>query len=103
MKLKDALEWMKENKEIQFAVKFIKKDKTIRIMNCMTGIQADLIKNPYRPGLDFKAHDLVGVYDTDAKEYRCFSKDKLLAIKINNQWQDIDEMKMKLITDDMIT
>lgn len=93
MKLAEALEWIKNHPRIDFAVKFLKKDNSIRLMNCKSEFDdGNLVKNPLLPrAVDFKANDLIPVYDTDVKGYRSFSTTRLVSIKIDGQWHQIEE------------
>jgi hypothetical protein len=93
MSLENAIKWIKNpaNKGLQFEVKFIKKNGDPRIMKCEAGyVSPDLVKNPYNPGVNFAEHNLVCVWDTEASGYRSFSKDRLLSIKANDVWFDIE-------------
>lgn len=65
-----------------FTVEFIKKDNTLRRMNCRTGVKKYLIKNgrkiktvsPFENGV-------LKVYDLGAKAYRSISIDTIKSIK----------------------
>lgn len=96
MKRADAVKWIADNKGKDFAVRFIKKDGSIRLMNCQTGVQDTdiLLPEPIRPGLDFKKLGLIGVYDMDLKQYRCFDPKRLLSIKIDGIWNEIEEARI---------
>ena len=91
--IEEAKTWINEHKRTPFGVRFIKKDGSIRAMNCETGVKDDdiLVNNPYRKGMDFQARGLISVYDTDLKQYRCFKPETLLAIRIDNVWYAIKE------------
>lgn len=91
--IEEAKAWINEHKQTPFGVRFVKRDGSIRAMNCETGIKDDdiLAKNPYNKGLDFKSHGLISVYDTDLKQYRCFKPETLLAIRVEGVWYAIKE------------
>lgn len=65
-----------------FTVEFLKKDGTIRRMNCRTGVKKHLTGNgtprPQKPGL-------VTVYDVQAKGYRSFYIGKLISLTIGGK------------------
>ena len=61
-----------------FTIAFQKSDGSIRIMNCRRGVKkylkggkSTIASNP----------DLVGVYDTQKKDYRCFDTRRTISIK----------------------
>jgi len=68
-----------------FTVEFIKKDNTLRRMNCRTGVKKYLIKNgrkiktvsPFENGI-------LKVYDLGAKGYRSINIDTIKSIKYSN-------------------
>lgn len=102
MKLQDALDWIKQKnqdkEQVDFSIKFIKKDNTIRVMNCRTAVTDILVNNPTRPGTDFAKHGLVSVYEVESNQYKSFSKDKLLYIKIADVWTPIDENQLVILS-----
>jgi hypothetical protein len=67
-----------------FTVEFLKKDGTIRRMNCRTGVKKHLANNgkgtsklrPVTPGL-------VTVYDVQSKGYRSFYINRLISLTID--------------------
>ena len=67
-----------------FTVEFIKKDNTLRRMNCRTGVKKYLVKNgrkvktvsPYENGI-------LKVYDLGAKSYRSINIDTIKSIKFS--------------------
>ncbi len=68
-----------------FTVEFIKKDNTLRKMNCRTGVKKYLIKN----GRKIKTvspleNGILKVYDLGAKSYRSINIDTIKSIKYSN-------------------
>jgi hypothetical protein len=57
-----------------FTVEFVKKDKTVRTLNCRTGVTSYLNPNPSRPRPAMPSN-LVTVFDMQSKEYRQFNKE----------------------------
>ena len=64
-------------------VKFVKKDGSIRTMNCRIGVTKYLHGGEYKAG---KTHpELIPVYDMVAKGYRSINTEKVLEIHANGQ------------------
>jgi hypothetical protein len=68
-----------------FSVEFIKKDNTIRKMNCRTGVKKYLVSN----GRKIKTtapleNGILKVYDLGAKGYRSINIDTIKSIKYSN-------------------
>ena len=67
-----------------FSVTFVKKDGSIRFMVCRSGVKkyrktgVDLVKRVFNP-------DLITVFDMQAKEYRSFHQESVLALKTKGQ------------------
>lgn len=83
-----------------FAVRFVKRTTgETREMVCRQGVKAHLVANPSKPGVDFKANDLIPVYDMLAPApkgsdrtqgaYRSIPKEGITAIKINGEWHEV--------------
>jgi len=90
IKLVDAVKWMEKNKGIEFWVKFLKADKSIRTMHAMTGFNDGTLSLNISDAK--KSEDVVKVFDIDKKEYRSFRKGALLSFRtLGGQWQDIQE------------
>lgn len=73
-----------------FSVKFVKGNGTIREMNCRRNVKKHLVGGPTKYPAKQGA---IGVYDIQAKGYRCFYPQKVLAIKgggINFERKSID-------------
>ena len=70
-----------------FKAKFIKKDNTIRTMNCRKGVTKHL-----RGGTSTIAHkdNLVSVYDMQAEGYRSINLDTLLELDANGVHYIVD-------------
>lgn len=68
-----------------FSVVFMKADGTLRRMVCKTGVTAHLKggEATYQ-GKDGKSGN-IGVYDTEAKGYRCFNQARIVRIKGNGK------------------
>ena len=68
-----------------FTVEFVKKDNTLRKMNCRTGVKKYLVKN----GRKIKTvspleNGILKVYDLGAKGYRSINIDTIKSIKYSN-------------------
>lgn len=73
-----------------FNVKFIKADGSLRSMNCRFGVKP---KTPSKTGKRYnpESHDLVCVFDMDARGYRTFNYDRLISVKSNGVTYDFTE------------
>ncbi len=80
MTIKEFKDWLEKNKGKQFSVKFFKRDGSLREMKCLYGVQEGLIKNPYNPGLDFKAHDLICVWSIGDEQYKSFREGSITEV-----------------------
>ena len=65
-----------------FTTTHTKKDNTIRITNCRTGVKKGMKYNP----VDF---NLIPVYDMQNKGYRMINIDTLSVLKINNETYEV--------------
>lgn len=96
IKLAGAIKWIKENPRIDFEIKFLKKDGSIRLMKCKTGFDdGTLVKDPMKANRP-EPVGLIKVYDIDKKSYRSFNESSLLSIKTSEQqgWLDIEEKRI---------
>lgn len=77
--LKDLKDLLDSTNGTIFSVKFIKKDGSIREMQCRTGVTKHL-----RGGESTIAHieDLYGVFDVAKKAYRCFYLNTVLEVTV---------------------
>lgn len=77
----EAVTWIKENREKEFVVRFMKRNGDIRQMKCVYGIEKNLVNNPNNPGLDHESKGLICVYDLEKEAYRSFHVGELREIK----------------------
>lgn len=63
-----------------FTVKFLKKDKTERTMNCRTGVKKHLVGG--KSTINHKPN-LVSVFDMQIKQYRCVNLDTVTDLTID--------------------
>jgi hypothetical protein len=84
-----------------FSVQFVKRTTgELRTMTCRQGVKAHLAANPSRPGVDFKANDLIPVFDVHAPApkgadrergaYRSIPKEGITAVMIDGQWYTVN-------------
>tara|TARA_B100001057_G_scaffold499346_1_gene609629 strand:- start:13438 stop:13740 length:303 start_codon:yes stop_codon:yes gene_type:complete len=68
-----------------FTVEFIKKDNTLRKMNCRTGVKKYLVENgrKIKTASPFE-NGILKVYDLGAKGYRSINIDTIKSIKYSN-------------------
>ena len=105
---RNALKFIQARAGKIFAVKFIKRTTgEEREMVCRQGVKAHLAANPSKPGIDFKANDLIPVFDMNASPpvpkdkllardfkpvkgaYRSIPKEGITAIKIGGEWYEV--------------
>lgn len=87
MKPQEFIELVSDGKI--FTVTFEKKDKSIRVMNCRTGVKkhlkgGELKFNPIE-------RNLLPVYDIQKQGYRMINMDTLIEVKIHNKVINLDE------------
>lgn len=75
---KEAIDLIKGSSDI-INVKFIKKDNTLRSMNCRVYVKVNLSTNPNKKHIIDKNHIIV--YDMLSKGYRKINKDTIKSIK----------------------
>jgi len=78
-----ALEIINNTKGKIFTVNFIKKDGSLRKMNCRQGVKKHLKGG--KPAYDFKSKGLISVYDLQSKGYRTININTLQTLKTENQ------------------
>lgn len=86
--LREAQEVIDSIKGQFFTVEFVKKDGSLRQMNCRKGV------NKYLRGgksTTFNNPDLVNVWDRQLKEYRCFSRSRLKEIRAGGKVYEVAE------------
>ena len=75
---KEAIDLIKGSSDI-INVKFIKKDNTLRSMNCRVHVKVNLSTNPNKKHIIDDNHIIV--YDMLSKGYRKINKDTIKSIK----------------------
>ena len=75
---KEAIDLIKGSSDI-INVKFIKKDNTLRSMNCRVHVKVNLSTNPNKKQIIDDNHIIV--YDMLSKGYRKINKDTIKSIK----------------------
>ena len=75
---KEAIDLIKGSSDI-INVKFIKKDNTLRSMNCRVHVKVNLSTNPNKKQIIDNNHIIV--YDMLSKGYRKINKDTIKSIK----------------------
>lgn len=75
---KEAIDLIKGSSDI-INVKFIKKDNTLRSMNCRAHVKVNLSTNPNKKQIIDSNHIIV--YDMVSKGYRKINKDTIKSIK----------------------
>ena len=72
---------IQQSKGKMFSGTFIKKDETVRKINCRTGVKKGLTGT----GLKYNAHfkKLYPVYDVTKKDYRMINLDTLTSLNMN--------------------
>ena len=70
-----------------FTVKFTKKDNSTRVMNCRIGVK----KGVTGEGMKYNPndHNLIPVYDMQAKGYRMISVDTLQSLVMNKETYEV--------------
>lgn len=87
---KEALEFIRDLGGKIFSVKFIKRTSgELREMVCRQGVKRDLAENPTKPGVDFKANELIPVFDMKADAYRSIPIEGIRDIKIDGNWYKV--------------
>lgn len=83
-----AYELMKGSKGKIFTVTFIKKDGTLRKMNCRLGVKAGLSQDPNKKGMSYNPDEkyLLNVYDVKSKDekkknYRMVDLNTVMSLK----------------------
>ena len=79
----EAYALMASSKGAVFTVWFVKKDGTVRKMNCRTGATKHLVENPTRKAYERLPHLLLSVYDMQKKEYRNVNLKTMFKLKIS--------------------
>ena len=79
----EAYALLASSKGAVFTVWFVKKDGTVRQMNCRTGVTKYLVENPTRKAYDRLPKLLLSVYDMQAKGYRSVNLKTMFKLKIN--------------------
>ena len=71
-----------------FTAKFTKKDNSTRVMNCRIGVKNGVTGEgmKYNPN----DHNLIPVYDMQAKGYRMISVDTLQSLVINKETYEVE-------------
>lgn len=69
-------------KSMYFTVTFIKADKTVRVMNCQRGVKVHLKGGKSTIA---KKENLISVYDTGKKAYRCINALTVTQIKAGGE------------------
>lgn len=74
-----------------FTVTFIKRDGTIRKMNCRLGVKKDLSNNPNKRPQNYNPdeHSLLSVYDMKAKGYRSIRLNTVIRLKIDGVTKEV--------------
>jgi len=84
--------WIKDHPGVQFTVKFMKNDGSMRLMNAISEFndgnrEETKIVKP-RPGI-------MTVYDVDKKQYRSFQESSLVGFQApQGEWNDIEETRV---------
>lgn len=74
-----------------FSVRFKKRtDGSIREMICRTGVKKYLKDDPKKPGINFKANNLISVYDMEAKGYRSIPLEGVIGFKSGGDWIEVN-------------
>jgi len=91
MKLSEVLDFIQQTNGKIFSIKFTKRTTgEERQMTCRTGVEGHKVAAPSKPGLDFKKHDLISVFDMQKQAYRSIPIEGIFAIKQDGEWVDVE-------------